>query len=61
MIEVMLNSSDFCILYEPDMKPPIREKENDPPLLRLKEAKLVLLKADLGVNLVDLTPYRREV
>ncbi len=31
------------------------------PPLQLKEAKLVLLKADLGVSLIDLTPSVRSL
>ncbi len=59
MIEVMLNSSNFCIIYEPDMMAPTMGKMEPP--LQLKEAKLVLLKVDLSVNLIDLTPSARSL
>ncbi len=60
MIEVTLNSSDFCIIYEPDTEQQAA-KEGKPEPLKLEDAELVLIKADLAVNLVDLTPSGREV
>ncbi len=60
VIEVTLNSSDFCIIYEPDPAQPVGKK-GDPEPLKLEDAQLVLLKADLAVNLVDLTPAGRDV
>ncbi len=58
---MMLNASDFCIIYEPDVLAPTPAPGKMEPLLQLKEAKLVLIKADLGVNLIDLTPSARSL
>ncbi|MCP3686724.1 MAG: hypothetical protein GY861_29145, partial [bacterium] len=60
MIDVTLNSSDFCIIYEPDTTDPPEPKPGKPKPLKLVDAELILLKAELEVNLVELTKEAKD-
>ncbi len=59
-IEVTLNSSDFCILYLPNTEQPVPTPGHPKPQ-KLEGAELILLKADVAVNLVELSPPAREM
>ncbi len=59
-IECTLNSSDFCIIYEPDTVDPPEPKPGKPKPLKLVDAELILLKAELEVNLVELTKEAKD-
>ncbi len=56
MIKVTLNLSYFCIIYEPDTEQPSRKVGQTKNPLKLEEAELVLLKAELAINFMDLMP-----
>ncbi|MCP3685709.1 MAG: hypothetical protein GY861_23935, partial [bacterium] len=61
MIDVTLNSSNFCIVYEPHTVDPPEPKPGKPKILKLVDAELILLKAELEVNLIELTKEAKDM